>query len=367
MTHMGKPAKILNNWLKSYATAMNVANSTIAQTASFRALRVHKQKGDSVVAQFETLCLDDLPPGDTVVRVLYSSLNYKDGLAVMGRPGVLRRYPMIPGIDLVGEVISCETGEFEIGATVILTGWGTGECQDGGYAEFARVQAKHLVALPEGCSPQWAMSVGTAGFTAMLAVLALEQHGVSPQQGEVLVTGAAGGVGSIAVSLLSTAGFEVVASTGRLHEQTYLQTLGASKIMGRQEVTEGTRPLESERWAGVIDSVGSTTLTSALASTRTHGVVAACGLAGGAEFNGTVFPFILRGVTLAGIDSNTCPMPLRQQAWKRLARDLPASKLAPMTRIIPLDEVLQLSSQILEGQIRGRVVLQVQGQAIELS
>lgn len=332
--------------------------------STFRALRVHQHP--TKTTQFETLNLADLPSGDTLVRVLYSSLNYKDGLAVMGRPGILRSYPMTPGIDLVGEILSCQTEAFAKGTKVILTGWGTGERQDGGYADLARVQAKHLVALPTNSSPQWAMSVGTAGFTAMLAVLALEQHGVHPEQGEILVTGAAGGVGSTAVSLLATAGFTVVASTGRTHEQTYLQELGASKVIGREDITTLKRPLESERWAGVIDSVGSQTLTSALASTRTHGVVAACGLAGGPELTGTVFPFILRGVTLAGIDSNTCPMPLREQAWKRLARDLPASKLAPMTRIVPLDDVVQLAPQILDGQIRGRTVLQVQGTATTL-
>ena len=331
--------------------------STPTVPATFRALRMVKDDA-GIRPEFQQLTLDDLGEGDTLVRVQCSSLNYKDGLAVMGRPGVLRRYPIIPGIDLAGEVISSESGEYRPGDGVILTGWGIGEKVDGGYSEFARVPAASLVPLPAGTDAVWAMSVGTAGFTAMLAVMALEDGGVSSADGEVLVTGAAGGVGSTAVRLLAEAGFSVTASTGRLQESDYLRDLGAANIIGRDELTPG-RPLEKERWAGVVDTVGSGTLAAALAATRTHGVVAACGNAGGTDLPTTVFPFILRGVTLAGIDSNTCPAPRRRAAWDRLARDLPASALADVTQRRPLSDVPALAAQILAGQVRGRTVIDV--------
>ncbi|HCE65054.1 MAG TPA: oxidoreductase, partial [Deinococcus radiodurans] len=269
--------------------------STPTVPATFRALRMVKDDA-GIRPEFQQLTLDDLGAGDTLVRVQCSSLNYKDGLAVMGRPGVLRRYPIIPGIDLAGEVISSESGEYQPGDGVILTGWGIGEKVDGGYSEFARVPAASLVPLPAGTDAVWAMSVGTAGFTAMLAVMALEDGGVSPTDGEVLVTGAAGGVGSTAVRLLAEAGFSVTASTGRPQESDYLRGLGAANIIGRDELTP-SRPLDKERWAGVVDTVGSGTLAAAIAATRTHGVVAACGNAGGTDLPTTVFPFILRGVT----------------------------------------------------------------------
>ncbi|MFB9992544.1 MDR family oxidoreductase [Deinococcus oregonensis] len=325
----------------------------------FRALRMVKDDG-GIRAEFQTLPLSALPDADTLVQVQYSSLNYKDGLAVSGKPGVLRGYPMTPGIDLVGRVMSCESGQWQPGDAVILTGWGIGERTDGGYAQRARVRSEWLVPLPAGTTPQWAMSVGTAGFTAMLAVMALEDHGVTPDGGEVLVTGAVGGVGSTAVALLAAAGFTVTASTGRPAEADYLRSLGAAQIIGREDLPALKRPLEKERWAGVIDSVGGATLAGALASTRTHGAVAACGLAGGSDLPTSVFPFILRSVTLAGIDSVTCPMPRRRAAWERLARDLPAARLEEVTQIHPLTEVPALAQQILAGQVRGRVVIELE-------
>ncbi|WP_019585567.1 MDR family oxidoreductase [Deinococcus apachensis] len=325
---------------------------------SFRALRAVKDDA-GFRAEVRQLTPADLPGGDTVVRVTHSSLNYKDGLAVTGKPGVLRSYPMTPGIDLAGTVVNDETGAYQPGDAVLLTGWGIGERQDGGYAEYARVRSEWLVPLPEGTTAEWAMSVGTAGFTAMLAVLALEDHGLTPESGEVLVTGAAGGVGSTAVALLAAAGYTVTASTGRREEEAYLRSLGASNVVGREELPGLKRPLEKERWAGVVDSVGAETLAGALASTRTHGSVAACGLAGGSALGTTVFPFILRGVNLLGIDSVNCPTPRRRAAWERLARDLPAPRLADVTQIRPLSDVPTLARAILAGRVRGRTVIDV--------
>ena len=325
---------------------------------SFRALRMLKDEA-GVRPEFQTLPATALPDADTLIKVHLSSLNYKDGLAVSGRPGILKTYPMTPGIDLVGEVLDADGGAFKAGDIVIATGWGLGERQDGGFAELARVKAEHLVPLPAGRTTEWAMSVGTAGLTAMLAVMALEDHGVTPEQGEILVTGAAGGVGSTAVSLLATAGFNVTASTGRPDEADYLRELGARQIIHRDELTALKRPLEKERWAGVIDNVGSTTLAAAIASTRAHGTVAACGNAGGTDLPTTVFPFILRGVTLAGIDSNTCPTARRKLAWERLSSELPESKLASVTHVYALSDVPQLAQDILAGRVRGRTVIDV--------
>lgn len=360
-----KPAGSSSNGPQCATLAVNHNPLEVTQMAnpvpeSFLALRMIKDEAGAVRPEFQTLPTSDLTGGDTLIRVLYSSLNYKDGLALAGRTGILRSYPMTPGIDLVGEVLSSETGELTAGQSVILTGYGTGERQNGGYAELARAQAAHLVPLPAGTAPQWAMSVGTAGLTAMLAVMALEDHGVKPDDGEVLVTGAAGGVGSTAVSLLATAGYNVIASTGRPAEEAYLRELGASGLIHRDELSSLKRPLEKERWAGVIDNVGSTTLAGAIASTCTHGTVAACGNAGGTDLPSTVFPFILRGVTLAGIDSNNCPMPRRKAAWERLARDLPASKLAGVTTTHDLRDLPQLAQEILAGKVRGRTVIRVQ-------
>ncbi|SMB93466.1 MDR family oxidoreductase [Deinococcus hopiensis] len=325
---------------------------------TFRALRALKDEA-GLRTEFQTLTPANLPPGDAVVRVTHSSVNYKDGLAVAGRPGVLKSLPMTPGIDLAGEVVTDETGTYTPGTPVVLTGWGIGERQDGGYAEYARVRSEWLVAIPGELSAEWAMGVGTAGFTAMLAVLALEDHGMTPGQGEVLVTGAAGGVGSTAVALLAAAGFTVTASTGRPQEEAYLRSLGATNIIGREELPLLKRSLEKERWAGVVDTVGGEALAGAYASTRTHGSLAVCGLAGGHQLQTTVFPLILRGVNLLGIDSVTCPAPRRRTAWDRLARDLPPVKLAPLIRIHPLEDVPALAEEILAGQVRGRVVIKV--------
>lgn len=325
---------------------------------SFRALRMVKDDA-GVRPEFQTLPVSALPEADTLIQVHLSSLNYKDGLAVGGRPGILKSYPMTPGIDLLGEVLSCDADAFKPGDIVIGTGWGLGERQDGGFAELARVQSDYLVPLPAGRTTQWAMSVGTAGLTAMLAVMALEERGVTPGQGEVLVTGAAGGVGSTAVSLLATAGFNVTASTGRPDEADYLRELGAQQIIHRDELTALKRPLEKERWAGVIDNVGSATLAAAIASTKTHGTVAACGNAGGVDLPTSVFPFILRGVTLTGIDSNTCPTPRRRLAWERLSTDLPEGKLEAVTHVHALSDVPHLAQEILAGRIRGRSVVDV--------
>lgn len=326
---------------------------------SFRALRVVKD-GDLIRADIQDLPTSQLPEGDTLIQVTHSSLNYKDGLAVAGKPGVLRTYPMTPGIDLAGTVLEDQTGAFLPGTNVILTGWGIGERQDGGYATLARVKSGWLVPQPAGTDAHWAMSVGTAGFTAMLAVMALEEHGVKPDGGEVLVTGAAGGVGSTAVALLAAAGFQVTASTGRAEEADYLRGLGASKVIAREEVSGLKRPLEKERWAGVVDTVGGDTLAGAYAATRTHGSLAVCGLAGGHALNTTVFPMILRGVNLLGVDSVTCPMPRRGAAWGRLARDLPISKLEAVTQVRGLTELPVLAPQILAGQVRGRTVIDIQ-------
>ncbi|WP_119673798.1 MDR family oxidoreductase [Deinococcus sp. RM] len=331
---------------------------TQATPDTYRALRVLKDDQGSR-AELQTLPLSALPDGDVLLAVTHSSLNYKDGLAVSGRPGVLRTHPMTPGIDLAGTVLEDASGRWQPGDAVILTGWGIGERQDGGYATRARARSEWLVAQPAGTDAHWAMSVGTAGFTAMLAVMALEDHGLTPGNGEVLVTGAAGGVGSTAVALLARAGHTVVASTGRAQEEAYLRDLGAARIIGRDELPALTRPLEKERWAGVVDTVGGATLAGAYASTRAHGSLAVCGLAGGHDLNATVFPLILRGVNLLGIDSVTCPPARREAAWARLARDLPAARLEAVTQTRPLSDVPALAAEILAGSVRGRTVIEI--------
>lgn len=333
---------------------------THALPEHYRALRVVKGDDGQPRAEFQTLPSTELPTGDVTVQVTHSSLNYKDGMAVAGRPGILKRHPMTPGIDLAGTVLHDETGEFTAGEGVLITGWGLGERHDGGYATLARVPAAWLTRLPHGTDAQWAMSVGTAGFTAMLAVMALEDHGLKRgEEAEVLVTGAAGGVGSTAVALLAKAGFNVTASTGRPDEEPYLKALGARTVIGREAVSGLTRPLESERWAGVIDTVGGATLAGAYAATRTHGSLAVCGLAASAKLDTTVYPLILRGVNLLGIDSVTCPPSRREAAWGRLARDLPAAALTDVTRVRGLSELPALAQAILAGQVRGRTVINV--------
>jgi acrylyl-CoA reductase (NADPH) len=288
-------------------------------------------------------------------------VNYKDGLALTGKAPVVRRFPMIPGIDFAGTVESSSHPQWKPGDRVILNGWGAGETHLGGYAEKARVKGDWLVPLPARNSARGAMAIGTAGYTAMLAVMALERHGVTPRQGAVIVTGAAGGVGSVAVSLLAKLGFAVIASTGRPAEADYLKSLGAHEIIERKELAGASRPLGPERWAGGIDTVGSTTLASVLSMTRYGGAIAACGLAGGMDLPTTVAPFILRGVSLIGIDSVMCPLERRREAWKRLASDIDAGKLAAMTSEIDLAGVMEAGRRIVEGGVRGRIVVKIGG------
>lgn len=331
----------------------------------FRALQAtastgsNAKKGHTVAPTWLTPA--DLPAGDVTIRVTHSSLNYKDGLALQGRPGILKTFPIVPGIDLAGEVVAGSGEGFGVGDRVLVTGWGIGEQTGGGYSEYARVQSDWVEPLPAGTDAAWAMAVGTAGFTAMLAVMALERHtfyGGLPQ-GPVLVTGATGGVGSTAVALLAAAGYTVHASTGKAGSADYLRSLGAAEILPREAASDLSRPLESERWAGVIDTVGGATLSGALSAVRRQGAVAVCGLAGSAELTATVFPLILRGVSLLGIDSVACPRPLRQEAWARLARDLPAERLASITHTYTLDDLPKLSAQILSGEVRGRSVIRI--------
>ena len=300
-----------------------------------------------------------LPEGDVRVRVSHSTLNYKDALAITGQGPVVRQFPMVPGIDLAGVVEESRHPDYQPGDAVLLNGWGVGESHWGGLAERASLKGDWLIPLPQGFSAAEAMAVGTAGYTAMLAVLALERHGVTPEQGEVLVTGASGGVGSFAVALLARLGYRVAAATGRPEEADYLQTLGAAEIVERASLVAPGRPLGRERWAGAIDSLGSHTLANVCASTRYGGCVAACGLAQGMEFPATVAPFILRGVTLAAIDSVMRPRADRLQAWSRLARDLDKHLLAPITRTIGLEESIATAGELLAGRVRGRVVVDV--------
>ncbi|MEO8084708.1 MAG: MDR family oxidoreductase [Ardenticatenales bacterium] len=335
----------------------------------FRALVVARgADGVQGPATFRSVTLADLPTwpedGDVVVDIGYSSLNYKDGLAVTGRGPILRRFPIVPGIDLAGTVRAVgaagAAAGIAVGDGVLVTGWGVGESFGGGYAEVGRVRAGWVVPLPDGLDARTAMAFGTAGFTAALAVMALEDHGLRPGDGDVVVTGAAGGVGSVAVALLAAAGHRVLASTGRPEEAEYLRSLGAAEIIDRSVLGGGpAQALDKARFAGAVDSVGGATLAALLAQTAAHGAVAACGLAGGSELHTTVFPFILRGVALLGIDSNTCPAPRRRAAWDRLAGAVPRPLLAAMTTERPLSEIGALAEGILAGTVRGRVVIDV--------
>jgi acrylyl-CoA reductase (NADPH) len=301
---------------------------------------------------------DDLPAGDVTVAVTHSSLNYKDGLAVTGKGKVIRSFPMVCGIDLAGTVESSDSPEWQVGDEVLVTGWGLAETHPGGYTQRQRVRSEWLTRRPDGLTLEQTMAVGTAGLTAMLCVLALEGAGVTPGSGgEVLVTGAAGGVGSVAVAVLAAQGFQVAASTGRAEAHDYLRELGATTIVERDELSGAGRPLDKERWAGAVDTVGSTTLATVLSQTRYRGAVAACGLAGGNDLPTTVLPFILRNVSLLGIDSVMCPSEVRAKAWSRLASDLPAELLATMTTVEPMTRVPELAAAILAGQTRGRVVV----------
>lgn len=325
---------------------------------SYQALQIEKDEA-GYRCSLKTLDDSALPEGDVTVSVAYSTINYKDGLAITGKSPVVRKFPLTPGIDLAGTVTESQHPLFKAGDTVVLNGWGVGESHSGGLAQKARLKGDWLIALPAAFSPRQAMAIGTAGYTAMLCVMALEKHGVRPEQGEVLVTGAGGGVGSVAIALLARLGFRVVASTGRLQEAEYLRGLGAADVIDRAELSAPGKPLAKERWAGVVDTVGSHTLANACASTRYGGTVAACGLAQGMDLPATVAPFILRGVTLAGIDSVMAPRALREAAWARLARDLDVGKLEAMTREVGLADAIGLGAQILAGQVRGRVVVDV--------
>ena len=300
-----------------------------------------------------------LPTGDVTVRVAYSTVNYKDGLAITGKGPVVRKFPLHAGIDFAGTVQSSDDARFKAGDAVLLNGFGVGETHSGGLAQLARVKADWLVPLPAGLTARQAMAIGTAGYTAMLCVMALQKHGLVPASGDVLVTGANGGVGTVAITLLSRLGYRVVASTGRTQEADFLKQLGAAEVLSRDELSAPGKPMAKERWAGVVDSVGSYTLANACASTRYGGTVAACGLAQGMDFPGSVAPFILRGITLYGIDSVMAPQALRRAAWLRLAHDLDLAKLESLTREIPLAGALQAGADILAGRIRGRVVVDV--------
>ncbi|MBI2713973.1 MAG: oxidoreductase [Rhizobiales bacterium] len=326
--------------------------------ATFKAIVIEKADGATRAAltDFDEANLMD---GDVTVAVEYSTLNYKDGLALTGKAPVVRRFPMIAGIDFAGTVEASSHPAWKPGDKVILNGWGCGETHLGGYGAKARVKGDWLVRLPASMSAREAMAIGTAGYTAMLAVMALERHGLTPAQGPVAVTGAAGGVGSVAIALLAKRGFAVSAVTGRPGEADYLKGLGASEIIDRKDLAGPPKPLAKERWAGAIDAVGSTTLANLLSMTRYGGAVAACGLAGGMDLPGSVAPFILRGVCLYGIDSVMCPLPRRNEAWKRLETELDRPKLAAMTREIALSGVPEAAAALLAGQVRGRIVVKI--------
>src|SRR5215203_2215356 len=325
---------------------------------TFKAVVVEKGEGGQSVG-LKDFNETDLMEGDVTVRVTHSTLNYKDGLALTGKAPVVRRFPMIPGIDFAGTVEVSSHPDFKPGDAVVLNGWGTGETHLGAYGEKARVKGEWLVPLPQGLTAEQAMAVGTAGYTAMLSLLALEKHGLTPDRGPAIVTGAAGGVGSVATALLAAAGWHVIASTGRPQEADYLKGLGAAEIIDRAELSAPAKPLANERWAAGIDSVGSQTLANLLAMTKYRGAVAACGLAGGMDLPTSVAPFILRGVSLLGIDSVMAPKALRLEAWNRLASDLDHNTLAAMTTTIPLDQVIEAGRDILDGKVRGRTVVEI--------
>jgi acrylyl-CoA reductase (NADPH) len=322
----------------------------------FNAVLIERDEGPYRAA-FVALDEARLPAGDVTVRVGYSTLNYKDALAITGKAPVVRQFPMVPGIDFVGTVEVSDNPVYRAGDRVLLNGWGVGEQHWGGLAQRARVKGEWLIPLPAGFTPRQSMAIGTAGYTAMLCVIALERHGVRPDSGEVLVTGAAGGVGSVAVAVLAKLGYRVAAMTGRPAEAEYLRRLGAAELLDRTPYAIAGKPLTKERWAGAIDVVGSHTLANVCASMRYRGVVAACGLAGGLDFPATVAPFILRGVTLAGVDSVMCPRADRLEAWQRLSRDLDVDKLEFLTEEIGLSQVVDRAAGFLEGRVRGRVVV----------
>ncbi|WP_223479177.1 MDR family oxidoreductase [Oricola indica] len=326
-------------------------------TDSFKAIMISRDEDKKQSVGVETLTIDDLMDGDVVVKVEATTVNYKDGLAITGKSPVVRHWPMIPGVDFAGTVEHSDNPDWKPGDKVILNGWGTGETHYGAYAGKSRVKGDWLIARPDSISALDAMAVGTAGYTAMLSVMALERHGITPDRGPVAVTGANGGVGSVAISILAKLGYHVIASTGRMSEEGFLKDLGAAEVIDRAELSEPGRPLGKERWAAAIDSVGSHTLANLLAQTQYGGAVAACGLAQGFDLPTTVMPFILRGVSLLGIDSVMAPKALREEAWARIATDLDASKLASLSTTIGFDDVIDTAHAILDGKVRGRVVI----------
>jgi acrylyl-CoA reductase (NADPH) len=325
---------------------------------TFRAIVVDKAESGQTVTT-RSLTYADLMEGDVTVDVEWTTVNYKDGLALTGKAPVVRKFPLIPGIDFAGTVRASDNPAFKAGDKIVLNGWGVGESHNGGYAGRARVKGDWLVKLPKGLDTRQAMAIGTAGYTAMLCVMALEEQGVKPADGDILVTGAAGGVGTVAIALLSKLGYAVTASTGRLSEEGFLKGLGASAVIDRAEFSATPKPLAKTRWAGAVDAVGSTTLANGLSQMKYGGVVAACGLAQGMDLPGSVAPFILRGVKLIGIDSVMCPKPRREKAWKRLANDLSLDKLEALTSEATLDDVLSLGERIVAGKVRGRVAVKV--------
>ena len=326
---------------------------------NFKAIVISRDADKKQSVAVTELSEAELMEGDVTVAVEYTTVNYKDGLAITGKAPVVRRFPLVPGIDFAGTVLSSSHPDFRAGDKVILNGWGVGETHHGGFARRARVKGDWLVPLPGGLTARDAMAVGTAGYTAMLSVMALERHGISPDRGAIVVTGAAGGVGSVAISLLSRLGYHVIASTGRPAESDFLEELGAAEIIDRNELSAPAKPLAKERWAGGVDAVGSHTLANVLSMTSYGGAVAACGLAGGMDLPGSVAPFILRGVSLLGIDSVMAPKALRLEAWRRLATELDHGKLAALSRTIGFDGIIGAAQDIVAGKIRGRVVVEM--------
>jgi len=324
---------------------------------TFKALVLNQDEEKNTVAEIKQLSLGDLPDEEVLVAVDYSSLNYKDGMAVSGTGKIVLQWPMVPGIDLAGTVVESASDDYKAGDKVVLTGWSVGEKYWGGYSQMQRVKAKWLVPLAEGLDAKQAMGIGTAGLTAMLCVMALEEGGITPDSGTIVVTGAAGGVGSVAVALLANAGYKVAAVTGRESTHQYLRDLGASEILSREEMSEKARPLEKQRWAGAVDTVGGDMLARVLAEADYSATVAACGLAGGFKLPSTVMPFILRNVRLQGVDSVMCPVERRTVAWQRLAKELPESMLNAIEQVVSLEEIPEKAQQIMQGQVQGRVIV----------
>ncbi len=323
---------------------------------SFRALVINKTD-DGQTVELTTLTEADLMEGDVTIKVEHSSVNYKDGLAITGKAPIARRFPLIPGIDLAGTVLASDHKDYKSGDKVVLGGWGVGEGHHGGFSEMARVKGDWLVPLPKGLTTSQAMAIGVAGYTAMLCVIALEEQGLTPDRGEIIVTGAAGGVGSVSLVLLSKLGFKAVASTGRMEEADFLKSLGASSVIDRNEFNTAVKALAKPRWAGAIDSVGSVTLANIISQVHPEGAVAACGLAQGMDLPTSVAPFILRGVRLIGVNSVTTPLPRRLEAWQRLVRDLDLEKLKMLTTHVKLEDVPKVAEDIVAGKVRGRVVV----------